>query len=503
MFGVVTVGVLLAACTATPPGPDHSTPPVSSATSAGTTDAGIIVSALEPTPGVSVPGIQTGQIVRDDPTLPVDVRWPLVPGASALNDEVEGFARALERAFLHDASPSSTSPPELNLGWAVSLASGAIVGVQLDQYEFYGADGVSSAVTYYSDVTAGHVWRGRDLLTADGRMAAARDIAAALQRDGRTVLPELLNDPDQVASAVDALNFAPSGTLRFTLPEGALGPMSDGMSSVAVPAAVAAPWLSDAGRQVKAAATTATPYVGSGTATTSGPSGSTTTNASPTSNPSTSVPTSAPTTPTPSGGSVNCAVVRCVALTFDDGPGPSTGTLLDTLAAQHVHATFFVIGRNVQALSGLVKREAAEGHVVGNHTWSHRDLSRLGASEQSGEVSRTAEALKALGVSATLLRPPYGAFNATTRTLGLPLVLWDVDPADWRDRDAATVASRVLANTRPGSIVLLHDIHPSTVAAVPAIVAGLKAKGYTFVTVPQLVGTMRAGTAYFSRSSHR
>ena len=447
--------------------------------------------------------MKTGQIVRDDPTMPIDVRWPLVPGATALNDTVEGFARERERAFLRDALPSSTAPPELNLGWLVPLAAGRVVGVELDQYEFYGADGADSTVTYYSDVTAGQVWRGRDLLTPDGLAAAVRDIAAALQRDGRTVLPELLNDPERVAAAVDAMYFSPDGSVRFTLPEGALGPMSDGMSSVSVPEAVAAPWLSSAGHIVQAAAKTAAPYVGSTAPTTSEPS-SPPTSIPPTSNPTTSTPstTSSPTQP-PTGGTVNCAKLQCVALTFDDGPGPSTGTLLDTLAAAHVHATFFVIGRNVQALPALVTREAAEGHVVGNHTWSHRDLSRLGASDQRSEVSRTAEALAARGVSATLLRPPYGAYNSTTRTLGVPLVLWDVDPADWRDRDAAIVAARVLANTRPGSIVLLHDVHPSTVAAVPAIVAGLKAKGYTFVTVPQLIGTMTAGTAYFSRTSHR
>ncbi len=442
---------------------------------------------------MSVPGMKTGQIVRDDPTMPIDVRWPLVPGATALNDTVEGFARERERAFLRDALPSSTAPPELNLGWLVPLAAGRVVGVELDQYEFYGADGSDSAVTYYSDVTAGRVWRGRDLLTPDGLAAAVREIAAALQRDGRTVLPELLNDPEQVAAAVDAMYFSPDGSVRFTLPEGALGPMSDGMSSVAVAEAVVAPWLSSAGQLVQAAAKSAAPYVGSGTQATSESSSPTTPSPSTTAQP----------TQTPTAQPVDCAVLRCVALTFDDGPGPSTATLLDTLAAAHVHATFFVIGRNVQALPALVTREAAEGHVVGNHTWSHRDLSRLGASDQRSEVSRTAEALAAHGVSATLLRPPYGAYNSTTRTLGVPLVLWDVDPADWRDRDAAIVAARVLANTRPGSIVLLHDVHPSTVAAVPAIVAGLKAKGYTFVTVPQLIGTMTAGTAYFSRTSHR
>jgi hypothetical protein len=341
--------------------------------------------------------MKTGQIVRDDPTMPIDVRWPLVPGATALNDTVEGFARERERAFLRDALPSSTAPPELNLGWLVPLAAGRVVGVELDQYEFYGADGADSTVTYYSDVTAGQVWRGRDLLAPDGLAAAVRDIAAALQRDGRTVLPELLNDPEQVAAAVDAMYFSPDGSVRFTLPEGALGPMSDGMSSVSVPEAVAAPWLSSAGHIVQAAARTAAPYVFSTAPTTSEPS-SPPTSIPPTSNPTTSTPstTSSPTQP-PTGGTVNCAKLQCVALTFDDGPGPSTGTLLDTLAAAHVHATFFVIGRNVQALPALVTREAAEGHVVGNHTWSHRDLSRLGASDQRSEVSRTAEALAALG----------------------------------------------------------------------------------------------------------
>ncbi|PRX02246.1 UNVERIFIED_ORG: peptidoglycan/xylan/chitin deacetylase (PgdA/CDA1 family) [Actinomadura viridilutea] len=201
------------------------------------------------------------------------------------------------------------------------------------------------------------------------------------------------------------------------------------------------------------------------------------------------VPTPTP-TPTPR---VDCTRAKCVALTFDDGPAPGTAKLLNILARQNVKATFFLIGRNVATHPDLVRREVAEGHEVANHSWSHADLGRASVAKVEGELARTQHAIrKAAHVTPVLMRPPYGSTDARVagiaRRMKLAQVLWAVDPLDWRDRDTRLVERRVLKAVRPGMIVLLHDIHGTTVEAVSPIIERLRADGYTFVTVSQLFG---------------
>ncbi|WP_431927207.1 polysaccharide deacetylase family protein [Nonomuraea jabiensis] len=187
---------------------------------------------------------------------------------------------------------------------------------------------------------------------------------------------------------------------------------------------------------------------------------------------------------------VDCRRVKCVALTFDDGPGPYTDTLLAYLAAYRARATFFVVGGNVVAYPGVLHRTAAAGHEIGNHTWSHPDLTRLSPARVRAQLGRTDQAIRAVtGVVPGLVRPPYGAFNATVRRQsGRPMVLWSVDTLDWRYRSAATVARRALRSVRPGSVILFHDIHPTTVRAIPRVLRKLAGRGYRFVTVSELFG---------------
>ncbi|MEU6785524.1 polysaccharide deacetylase family protein [Nonomuraea angiospora] len=187
---------------------------------------------------------------------------------------------------------------------------------------------------------------------------------------------------------------------------------------------------------------------------------------------------------------VDCRRVKCVALTFDDGPGPYTDTLLAYLAAYHAQATFFVVGGNVVTYPRVLRRTAAAGHEIGNHTWSHPDLTRLSPARVRAQLGRTDQAIEAVtGVVPRLVRPPYGAFNATVRRqTGRPMVLWSVDTLDWRYRNSATVARRALRAVRPGSVILFHDIHPTTVRAIPRVLRKLTERGYRFVTVSELFG---------------
>jgi len=200
--------------------------------------------------------------------------------------------------------------------------------------------------------------------------------------------------------------------------------------------------------------------------------------------------------------SVNCAQARCVALTFDDGPGDETGRLLDLLAERRVPATFFVLGRQVRAHQVVTRRLVAEGHEIGNHTWDHRRLTSLRADAVRAELRRTAEAVRQVaGVSPALVRPPFGSTDRTvSRTVDAPLILWNVDPRDWRTRDPDVIYERVLTDVRPGAIVLLHDIYGTTVDAMPRIIDALRKQGYTFVTVSELFGGhLEAGQSYDHR----
>lgn len=190
---------------------------------------------------------------------------------------------------------------------------------------------------------------------------------------------------------------------------------------------------------------------------------------------------------------INCRRVKCVALTFDDGPGAHTGALLDMLARRRDRATFFVVGQMVPGDGErLLRRMVTEGHELGNHSWDHPmlpGLSRTGISEQ---LNRTQWIVKrSTGVTMDFMRPPYGATDARvaaeSRQLGLSQILWDVDTLDWRDRDSSIVASRA-SKAGPGSIVLLHDIHLSTVQAVPRMLRELTARGYRLVTLSELYG---------------
>jgi peptidoglycan/xylan/chitin deacetylase (PgdA/CDA1 family) len=197
--------------------------------------------------------------------------------------------------------------------------------------------------------------------------------------------------------------------------------------------------------------------------------------------------------PCPAAASAPGAGPR-VALTFDDGPSAYTGPLLGELEALRAPASFFVLGRQVAGSEMLLGRMIADGDVIGNHTWDHRDVSGGGA-RAARELQRTSATIAAAtgGRAPCWFRPPFGhtspALEALARGLGMQTARWSVDPRDWSTSTAATIAERVLAAVRPGAIVLLHDgggPRQQTLAAVPRIVRGLRARGYVLVTISQL-----------------
>ena len=178
-----------------------------------------------------------------------------------------------------------------------------------------------------------------------------------------------------------------------------------------------------------------------------------------------------------------------VALTFDDGPrADTTPVLLEGLAQRGVHATFFVIGENVEGNELLLQRMEGEGHQIGLHTYHHKSLDQLNATGFYTEVDQLRETLTALlGREDFMLRPPYGMMNAATRArAAAPIILWSVDPEDWSDRDTARQVSVITEKAKDGDIILLHDIYPASVDAALQVVDALMAKGFHFVTVEQL-----------------
>jgi peptidoglycan/xylan/chitin deacetylase (PgdA/CDA1 family) len=183
-----------------------------------------------------------------------------------------------------------------------------------------------------------------------------------------------------------------------------------------------------------------------------------------------------------------------IAMTFDDGPSATlTPKLLDLLAAHHVKATFFVIGENVAEHPEIVARAAREGHEIGNHSWSHPNFGKMSDQAVRSQLQRTDDAIKnATNQRPTLMRPPYGSITAREKRwihdeFGYRIILWDVDPLDWKRPGPAVVRSRILKETQPGSIVLSHDIHPGTIEAMPSTFDALEAKGFKFVTVSELI----------------
>lgn len=187
--------------------------------------------------------------------------------------------------------------------------------------------------------------------------------------------------------------------------------------------------------------------------------------------------------------------VKRVALTYDDGPAALTPSFVKKLRSLRVPATFFVVGQQVGGRAGLLRQMLREGHMVANHSWNHANLGG-GGSGASSQLSRTSAAIrKATGFTPCLFRPPYGSTGSDlvrrTRSQGMTSILWSVDPLDWRRPGAGSIVSRVVSATGRGAIILSHDgggPRDQTLSALPKIVASLKRKGYSFVTVNELLG---------------
>lgn len=419
----------------------------------------------------------------DDLTRRVRINYPELGGATALNKKLREDAERRLRAFRENAR--GVPGAELNVDWEL-VAAGDVVGVRLRAGRSLTAGRDHATTTFWYDTSTRRALDSIDLLNGDGTLdEVARLVRAGLENRGPVV------DREQVMpgrARFDSMAFNASGDLVVEFDDCEIAPCSLGRLAVAIPADQASPLLSETGRRAQRDVRRHGQRVA-------------------VKRPETA-PSPAPAAISNRAGTVDCAKTKCVALTFEDGPGPETGKLLDALREADARATFFVMGSSAVGEPELLRRMAAEGHLIGNHSYQHRDLARLPSSKIAHAFTRTEEVVvAATGARPTLARAPYGSVSTEVRNVaraqGLALVDSDVDPADWRDRDSAAIADRVVERAHPGAIVRLHDTQRATVAAVPDILERLAGKGYTFVTVPELYGSggMKAGDLYKSGSA--
>jgi peptidoglycan/xylan/chitin deacetylase (PgdA/CDA1 family) len=427
-----------------------------------------------------IPGLVEGGVTASYP-FAVSGAYPTVPGADALN---ERLAAAVDQR-IGDFTALSPSAEAFRIEGEVTAAADGVLGVRLVLVE-EDADGERAGYeTYWYDAGTGRAAYSTELLAGQEELGALHDLVLARLEENGEVDPGAVQP---ILGLYDSMGFNADGDLVVEFDQGQVASAGAGRLSTVVRGDDAAPLLSDLGTRAQEAARAAEEGF--------------------TVDPVAAEGERAPVPGVPSDWSdpVDCAApeAKCVALTFDDGPGERTPELLDTLAEHGAHATFFQTGQSIDEFPNTVRRAYAEGHEIGDHSVSHPDLTTLDEAGVRAELAPvSARIRRETGVGPVVTRPPYGATNdtvaAVTAELGTSQILWNVDTNDWKDRDARTVTERAVSGARPGAIILMHDIHDTTVDAVPDILEQLTEEGYTLVTVTQLLGETEPGSTHFDQ----
>ncbi|GGK65250.1 polysaccharide deacetylase family protein [Streptomyces flaveus] len=422
-----------------------------------------------------IKGLEIVSDSSEQSSCPFATSYPDVPGAEAMTAAMKKDVEERLAGFRSGGCEDSVEGRELNISHHFLVASGDVLGVRLSTHDHTGAGPGLSTKTYWYDGKAGAYGTALGLVdegSRDAFVAALKD-----QLKGREGFdPDLFDatlSEDSITAALDDMTFTADGGLRVTFDRSEVGVPPAGSFIVALSKETITPWLSGFGKRVQRQTVKPSRSLDLGAA---------------------HVPEPAVPTHTATGDDdTDCKKVKCVALTFDDGPAaPETATLLTYLAEYKARATFFTTGQNVAAHPELVRAEAKAGHEVGNHSWNHPDLTNLTPEQVASQLGRTSAAIKAAtGKAPSVFRPPYGAMNAQVKSATtLSPVMWDVDTEDWKYRDADKVARTVIDQTQRNDVVLMHDIHPTSVAAVPQILRTLTAQGYRFVTISHLRATL-------------
>ena len=210
----------------------------------------------------------------------------------------------------------------------------------------------------------------------------------------------------------------------------------------------------------------------------------------------------APATPTPAAAA-NCEAIKCLALTFDDGPDPAlTPRILDILKQHHAKATFFVMGRHVGGNEALLQRIHQEGHEIGNHSWNHPYFTRISLDQVRSEVLDTQVAITKAGVPAPhIFRPPYGDVNEVVISqIPMSVVRWNIDPEDWHPKRQQQLLEHIASHARPGAVVVMHDTEIITADRLDSLLTQLESQQFSLVTVSNMLGLSPGQQGvYFSR----
>lgn len=479
------VGMLTAACDADPAKP--------SGKAGGETvssDVQEIGGRPEPIATVSPTWIDKLTAMRDsgnERACTWSTAYPSVQDAETFTTELGRTVENERTRFLEEARKTGCDDnkhkaPELNVDFSFLAVADDVTGVRFVTLYLGNMTGGKSTTSVWYDGTAKQVVPALSLVDQGMRSqlgTAVKDALADRKSVDTQALDRVAANPE--AATFDDLAFSGTGDLVVTFDEGVVGAKSTGQVQVVLPRATAEPLLSEFGRraQRRALESGKKPVVVTATSTSSG-----------------TAPSDASAKPTPKP--VDCRKVKCVALTFDDGPGPHTDKLLGYLAKYRARATFFVVGQNTAMSGAVVRRTAQAGHEIGGHSWSHRDLTKLTAAQIEDDLRRTERAIQAAaGVTPKIVRPPYGAINSTVRkATKQPMIMWSVDTEDWRYRNSSRVARVAVNSVKPGGIILFHDIHPTSVEAIPRVLKTLSERGYHFVTVSELFNGKPPKVAY-------
>ncbi|GHD14974.1 hypothetical protein GCM10007147_01590 [Nocardiopsis kunsanensis] len=426
----------------------------------------------------SVSGLQEEELSYDGP-VDTSVTYPALPRAEPLTEYLEGRLSDEVAAFDH-ANPGADS---YRADWNLTAARQGLVGVRFVATESDSEGESERFSTYWYDTGQGQVHGSTHLLDGQEALTALNTLVREeLGEDAHT------SGMYPISALYDSIGFNPDGDLVVEFDTGQVAPASQGRTHAVLDHSEVEPLLSELGNRVHEAATVGVDTFEIAEAPDTGRDDSL---------------GPAPGTILPDDGSVDCTDTgtTCVALTFDDGPGGGTPQLLDTLGRHDARATFFVTGHPVQEHPETLRRAYAEGHEIANHTLNHPDLTSIGADEATMDLSSTqALVLRETGYEMDLMRPPYGATDggvaAVSEEMGLAQILWSVDTNDWLHRDAEKVADTALEGADDGAIILMHDIHSTTITAAEEIVQELESRGVEMVTVSQLLGSTEPGERY-------
>lgn len=487
----IAVALTVSGCGANPGQSDQGTP-VPNVTEAeqapadfATVDAGL-VQGLVP-------------VAYNDDTRSIRTEVPMIATARQMTAAME----VLRERDLREASWDNAD--KVAIGYRMVASGPGILGIIVTpMWSAGGADHGRPALVWY-DAATQKVFSSPALVSEEQWPALKNVVTKAAATNTRIDEAKLVNAMDSDPAPQGhgpMIGFDGRGDMVLQF---AKGVVADDVQSVRVPAAVVHPLLSDLGRRAADASKAPSRFDGTAPA----GSGAATPTASTSAGPGSGVTPSATAPPSlrPSTAvGPDCTKLTCVALTYDDGPSPdTTPQLVRALRVARATATFFQLGQMIKANPGVAKEIASMGHEVASHSISHPDLVRASAAKLKREVLGSADIMEQIyGRRPLLMRPPYGAHNKAVDeavgSSGAAVIQWNVDTTDWKTRSAAQTENLLLtAVLKANSIVVMHDIHASTVAAAPGVLKGLQDKHVTLVTISELslnTGGYQAGRAY-------